>query len=312
MPSSSPPAGFDPTAPLWAGQIPMSQDDAGGIWTAHIDGSDRYEWTSADNANVRSRLLDGVIWEQFDHGRGRFVLHIGRIGSPARVLTSRAWGFGSDTTADAFYTSLATKNGDDGLWRFPLDGSPSERVIPTLPQAFERGLTPMSVAVSDDGTQLARTFASGDLDEGGSHWVVQILNRGRLSMASFRSVYDFTADGELVVNTRNGYGIYDFSTGQVRPDPRDWLEFPVASPDGRYRVDQTSNVVTIKDQLTGAGRAVTIPALDWRDRWLTTDALVLEEQTPDNAYPTGVGRHLVMDLATGWYRLFDPIAPPVE
>jgi hypothetical protein len=39
--------------------------------------------------------------------------------------------------------------------------------------------------------------------------------------------------------------------------------------------------------------------------------LVLEEQLNGDAYPTGVGRHLVMHLASGWHTVFDPIdAPP--
>jgi hypothetical protein len=312
-PSPSSPQGFDPAAPLWAGAVPTSADDSGGVWTAHVDGSDRYEWSDSPDAYVTARLLDGVIWEEYDRDRGRNVLHMGRAGSPARLLTSRAWGFGSDATSDAFYTSLATRTGDDGLWRFPLDGSPPMRMIPALPRAFERGLTPMSVAVSDDGTKLVRTFAAGDLDMGGSSWVVQVLSGRRLWTTSFESVYDFSADDQLVIELGAGIGIYDLATRRVRPDPRDWSEFPFASPDERWTATLAADHVTINDRSDGTSREVAIPKLDLRSWWLTNDALVLEEQTSDtDAYPSGVGRHLVMDVQTGWYRFFDPIAPPVD
>lgn len=256
----------------------------------------------------------GAIWETFDLKRGRRVVSMGRVGQPDRLITRDAWYFASDATADALYLPIVTDFGDDGVWRFPFDAGAPKRVLPPLPNAFVRELSVMSLAVSDDGTEIAREFATGDLDMGGSDWVVQVRNGGADWQESFRHVLDFTVSGELVVVLPRGpLAVYNLDSRRLRRDvPQDLLEYPQRSPNGRFVATWSRDTVTIADEDTGATASYPIPELELRRWWLTNDALVLEEQTADDAYPTGVGRHLVMDLRTGWHTLFDPIAPPVS
>jgi hypothetical protein len=285
------------------------------MWTAHVDGSQVQHWTTWERAFLEAPLPDGIIWREIQPNTSKGAIYVGQTGSPARLLTKRAWGSlgwlpASDTTSDAFYISLMTRHGDDGVWRFPLDGSDPTRVLPALPRSFERDLLPMSVAVSDDGTKIARTFAAGDIDMGGSDWVAQILDGERYWEASIGRVLDFAADDQLVILMRYGWGVYDLQTRKRHLDSRDWFEFPTASPDGRFVATLASENVTLVDRMEGTSLDVSLPSFDdYEHYWLTNDALVLEERSGN---VTGVGHHLVVDLRTGWYRLFDTVDPPLS
>jgi hypothetical protein len=306
-----PPAGFDPAAPLFAFLMPDQPVGVGGVWLSQVDGSHMQHWTAGDRTFLEAQLPDGIIWRELEPNTTKGAIYIGQTGLPARLLTKRAWGSlpASDTTSDAFYISLVTRHGDDGVWRFPLDGSAPTRVLSALPRTFERGLQPMSVAVSDDGTKIARTFAAGDIDMGGSDWVAQLLDRDRYWEASIGRVLDFTADDQLVISMRYGWGVYDLQTRKRHLDSRDWFEFPTASPDARFAATLTPENVTLVDRTEGTSLDVSLPSFKFIDYWLTNDALVLEERSVNW---TGVGRHLIMDLRTGWYGVFDTVDPPMS
>jgi hypothetical protein len=308
----TPRAGFDPAAPLFAFLMPDQPVGIGGVWITQVDGSHMQHWTAGDRTFLEAPLPDGIIWREIQPNTSKGAIYVGQTGSPARLLTKRAWGSlpTSDTTSDAFYISLVTPDGDDGVWRFPLEGSASARVLPALPGTFERGLQPMSLAVSDDGRKIARTFAAGDIDMGGSDWVAQILDGQRYwEDASIGRVLDFTADDQLVISMTRGYGIYDLQTRKRHLDSRDWFEFPTASPDGRFVATLTPGHVTLLDRTEGTSLEVSLPSFHFVDYWLTKDALVLEGRSVNW---TGVGHHLVMDLRTGWYRVFDTVDSPIS
>ncbi|MEA2623718.1 MAG: hypothetical protein QOH61_2628 [Chloroflexota bacterium] len=307
-PSIPKPADFDPTKPIWSGELMDEDANSHGIWSASIDGSGLTRW--ADTLDVEARLPDGAVWAESRLTRRevlRFTLHVGRIGLGETLIARNVWPIGTEYAAGAVYANLGGRG--NAYWRFPLDGSAPGEV---LPPSGRQEFTVVAAAVSRDGTAWARTFASGDLEMGGNEWFTQIGRGDAVWYEPFRRIQSFAPDGDLIYTEGASENRFRYDLTERRSTPADGEGWLISTPSDGYRIELFDHEVVVREQPADTPQRYPIPSFTVRAAWATDEALILEEQPEAQVegFPTGVGRHLVMDLASGWYAVFDPIALP--
>jgi hypothetical protein len=167
------------------------------------------------------------------------------------------------------------------------------------------GFQVIDSAVSRDGGRWARTFAIGDLDQGGTAWVTQIGDGRAVWFARIHGLRGFSDDGDLLYAVGRRLGRYDIETRRAA-----WVRGaqPLVATLGRWQPGYDEHILTVLDTRTGSRRQWPLELPNSYLSSLVGRWAVIEEQVGTET-PTSSGRHVVFDLKTGWYTVCDSIDP---
>ena len=292
-----PPDTFDPASIRYIGsgaglaESSTSEDD---LWVGRLGGAALVQVPVA-GAFAGRTLADGGLLVAAVDGDGRYrLVVVGPDGSETPLVDDLVGlAFTTDVDGRAVYAARADDAAPLGVWRYTLDGSAPDRVLPPMPDV-------LTVAVAPDGLGFAQEHRPRDE---GTYPVMVRSPGSRVRSVDVGRLMGFDAAGRLVGTGGEGLGRYDLRTDRWKVIAgTDGLSINAirVMPAGRtlVAIDEPNGEIRVLDLVNGGIRTLELVGEGWLMSPVGDDRHAVLQHVVDGTLT--VDWYAVVDVIDGW------------